>query len=791
MFADLRYIARSLSRLPAFTLLVIATLAIGIGANTAMFSVVNAVLLAPFPYPDADALMRLEAGTSYPDLEDLSAQSRSVTGFAGFRAQMFDYASGDAAERIDGAVVTGGMLPLLGARAVSGRLIEQEDDRVGASRVVVVSSAFWRTRLAASPAVVGSSLSLSGETYTVVGVLEPEFSLPAMHADIIAPFAPLVGRERTARGAHTLRAFGRLAPGVTREAAQQELDAIAARLRREYPATNTDVDFPLLRLREHVGSGVRQPLLMLLATVAFVLLIACVNVANLLFARVSARRSELAVRAAIGATRGRLMRQLLLESLVLAGAGGALGLAVAWWLTQTIVALAPAEVPRLEGVAMDGRVLLYATLISIATGLLFGTLPAWSSASASLADAARAGTRGSRAGNRVRSILLVAEIALACVLLVGAGLLLRSFAGLIAQPPGFETANLLTGNVTLNGPRYATPVSRARFWEQVEERFRALPGVEEVALTSDLPIGGAAVFHNLAFEGKPVAPGTEPEVYYRSINDAFFRAMRIPLLKGRLFNSSDREAGPLVAVVNETFARQYYPGEEVLGKRIRWAAGVGNWITIVGVVADVRGLSLDLAEVPAVHMPLAQEQNSWRRWIDIAVRTNGDQAALAPMLRREIARVDRHVPIVRIRAMDDVIAASVADRRFSLVLLGGFALISLLLAAAGTYGVMANLVAQRRREVGVRMALGASPADVFRLIVGRGMSLAAAGVGAGLVAAALLTRVIETMLFGVGRLDAPTFVAVVGILLAAAAAASYWPARRAASTDPLVALRSE
>jgi predicted permease len=334
-------------------------------------------------------------------------------------------------------------------------------------------------------------------------------------------------------------------------------------------------------------------------------------------------------------------------------------------------------------------------------------------------------------------------------------------------------------------------VSRARFWEQFEERMRALPGVAGVALTSDLPIGGSPVFHNLAFEGKPAAPGTEPEVYYRSVNDGFFSAMGIPVLKGRAFTPRDREGAPLVAVVNEAFTSAYYPAEDVLGKRIRWASGDGTWITIVGVAADVRGLSLDQAEVPAVHMPIAQEVNPWRRWMDIAVRTRGGAPALAAALRRELSNVDRTVPVARVRLMSDVVAESVADRRFSLVLLGGFALVSLVLAAAGTYAVIANLVAQRTREVGVRMALGATPADIFRLIVRKGIALAAAGVLIGLAAAAASTRLLDAMLFGVSRFDLATFAVATFVLLLAAAAASYWPARRAALTDPLLAMRSE
>jgi putative ABC transport system permease protein len=391
----------------------------------------------------------------------------------------------------------------------------------------------------------------------------------------------------------------------------------------------------------------------------------------------------------------------------------------------------------------------------------------------------------------LRSVLLVAEVALALVLLIGAGLLLRSFSALMSQRPGFETSGLVTGKVTLNGDRYSAPDARARFWDEFETRMRALPGVREIALTTDLPVGGLPIFHNLAFEGKPVTPGSEPEVYYRGINAGYFRAMNIPLVKGRAFTSADRDGGPLVAVVNEAFARQYYPGEEVLGRRVRWASGDGSWITIVGVAADVRGLSLDQSEVPAVYAPYAQEVNPWRRWMDIAVRADGNPSLVAPLIRREILALDRNVPVARLRTMDDVLAASVASRRFNLVLLGSFAAIALLLAVAGIYGVMSYLVLQRTREIGVRLALGATPRQIVRLVTGRGLALAGVGIAAGLCAAVVLARFIEAMLFNVTGTDLMTFAAAAVVLWLAAAAACLIPARRAGRVDPLIALRSE
>jgi putative ABC transport system permease protein len=791
MFDDIRQALRSLRRAPGFTFIVLSTLAIGIGANTAMFSVVNAVLLRPLPYSNPDALMRIGRGTSYPDLIDISQRSGNITGIAGYRTQFFDYSTGSSAERLDGILVTGGMLELFGAAAARGRLINVDDDRVGSERVAVLSTPFWRSHFGADPGVIGRSLTLSGESYSIIGVLAGSFSFPGDRADIVAAFLPHAGREATARGAHTLRAFARLKPGITIAAAQQELDAIASQLTREYPQTNQDVRFRLQEVRESLSGGVRQPLLILLATVGMVLLIACVNVANLLIAKGATRRSELALRAALGASRARIVRQVLTESLVLAVGGGLAGVAIAWWLTTTIVGIAPEGVPRLESASLDATVLTFAFVASIVTGVLFGILPAWTSGSSSIADSTRSGNRLTGSGNRLRALLLVAEVALAMILVVGAGLLVRSFVALMSQEPGFDTRGLLTGNVTLNGPRYGDIGVRARFWDEFETRIRAVPGVADVALTTDLPIGGLPIFHNLAFEGRAVAPGTEPEVYYRGVNAGYFQAMGIPLLKGRPFSSADRTGAPLVAIVNNAFAKQYFPGEEVLGRRVRWASGDGGWITIVGVVADVRGLSLEQDEVPAVHVPHAQEVNPWRRWMDVAVRVNGNTADVAASLKRELLALDANVPIVKVRRMDDVIAASLADRRFNLLLLGGFAVAALLLAAAGTYGVMAHLVTQRTREIGVRLAVGARPADVFRLVVGRGLALAAGGVVIGLTVSSLLMQVLQAMLFNVRSGDPATFIGGAAVLMVSAGVASAVPAARAARLDPLDALRTD
>jgi putative ABC transport system permease protein len=546
----------------------------------------------------------------------------------------------------------------------------------------------------------------------------------------------------------------------------------------------------LIPLQDSLTGTIRGPLLLLLATVGMVLLIACVNVANLLIARGAARRAELVMRVALGATRTRIVRQLVTESLMLAGGGGILGLAVSWWVARAVVGLAPADVPRLDAVGISWPVFGYTAVICAATGLLFGLTPAWSAARASVGQTG-AGRRATAGGGRLRAALMIVEIAVALVLVTGAGLLLRSFHRITQQPVGFDTAGLVTANITFSAQRYFDVAARTRVYEAFEESVGAVPGVRGVALTTDLPIGGSPIFHNLAFDGRTMTPGTEPEVYYRGVNAAYFDVLGIAIRAGRRFTALDRAGAPAVAIVNEAFVREYYPAENPLGRRIRWASGNGEWITIVGICADVRGLSLDQREVPAVHVPYPQERLSWRTFMDVAVMTDGNAAPVAAAMRRALSHIDRTVPLTKVGTMEQVLAKSVEDRRFNLYLLGAFGFVALLLAAVGTYGVMSQAVDQRRHELGVRLALGARPGDMFRLVVGRGMGIAAAGVAAGLAASAMASGVLSGFLFETPARDLTTFAAAAAVLLAAAAVATSIPARRAARVDPLVVLRSE
>jgi len=788
--SDLRYALRAFLKTPVFTFVVLLTLALGIGVNTAMFSVVNAVLLKPLPYPEPDQLLRVRRGSSYLDMRDWAAQAQSFSAVAGYRPQLFDFDTGDVPERTDGAFVTGGLFQLLGARPLLGRLIDERDQAAGAPRTVVVSERFWRTRLGGNRDAIGRPVSFNGATYQLVGIVASGFDLPGDKADVFAPFYPENRQEAEARSAHTLRGLLRLKSGATLASAQSEMDALAGRLEQTYPATNRQVRFVLLPLNDSLVGSMRSALWILLGTVTFVLMIACVNVANLLIARAAARRGEMAVRAALGASPGRLARQLLSESLLIAVSGGVLGLAVAYALTRAIAALAPESLPRVDRIALDAPVLLFTLVASLATGLVFGVLPSWIASRTALADAARDQSRGS-ARQRLRSMLMVAEIAMALVLVAGTGLLLRSFSLLVSQPLGFEATHLLTGNIKFSAARYRDIAARTRFFDELERQLAASPGVTAVGLVTEMPIGSDPLMHNLAFEGRAMAPGTEPEVFYRGINAGYFNAIGVPVLRGRAFTTADTATSTPVAIGNQAFAREYYAGGDVIGKRVRWVGNAAEWITIVGLVPDVRGVSLDSGDVPALYVPYSQERNWWRMWMDVVVRTAGDPAAFAPTLRQAAARADRTIPIARVRPMTDVVRSSTADRRFNLFLIGAFAALAIVLAAAGTYGVMAYLVAQRSRELGIRIAMGANPAEIVRLVMGHGLRLAVAGTALGLAIWWVAARALQGMMFGVTAGDPRTLAGAIATLLAMTLIACYGPARRASRVDPLVVLRSE
>jgi predicted permease len=795
LWQDLRQAVRLLRRSPGFAAAAVATLALGMGANTAMFSVVHAVMLRPLPYPDPDRLVRLRGGTSYPDLHDLASQSRSVEGLGGYRAQFFDLTGRGAAERVDGALVTGDLFRLLGARAERGRLVQADDDRPGGPKVVVLSHGFWQRRLGGDEQVRGRTVRFTTGEYEVIGVTPPGFRLPEVEAEVWAPLRPESPEEADARGAHSLTAVGRLRPGTALPAAQEDLDAIAARLSEAYPEENKDRRFVLNPLHQFLVRDVRGALVLLLGAVAFVLLIAATNVANLLLARAAARTKEIAVRASLGASRLRLARQLLAESVLLAALGGAAGLLVAYWLTDLIVRTSPPGIPGIDLVQLDTRVLAFTAAVSLLTGVLFGLVPGLQGSRVSLAPSLKEGGRTAATGARprLRGALVVSQVALALVLLVGAGLLLRSLQRLQSMDPGFDATRLVTFNLTPPMSRYGDVARRTRIFDQVLTRVGALPGVTAVGATSELPFGTGSLHHEFVIDGRPpVEIGREPDLYNRSISPSFLRTLGLPLLQGRALTEDDRAGTPLVGVVNEAAVRQHFPGEDPVGRRVAWARDSRrDWITIVGVVGDVRAQQLAADEVPAIYTPMAQETRGWKTWMNFTVRTGEGPESLAAAVRREVAAVDADIPVTKVRAMDDLITASVAPQRFNLLLLGGFAVLALVLAGVGLHGVLSYAVALRMQEMGVRVALGAAPRDVVRLVVGQGLALTLAGALLGAAGALALTRFVSGMLFGVRATDPATFAGVAVVLLAVAALACYRPARRAARVDPLVALRGE
>jgi len=792
---DLRYAARRLGRAPAFTLAAAATLALGIGANTAMFSVVRAVLLRPLPYAEPDRLLRIRRGSSAPDLRDLTAQSRTCEGFAGYRPQFFDVPGEPLAERLDGVLVTGDALGLLGTKPALGRLLTADDDHVGKEKVVVVSDRFWRQRLGADPGAVGRTFRFVTGTYRIVGVLPAAFDLPEAKADVYASQWPESAPEAEARGAHTLLGLARMRPGVTLAQAQAEADTIARRLAALYPIENRDRQYVLMPMHDFIVQNVRAALLLLFGAVGFVLLIAGVNVVNLLLARAADRQREMAIRASLGAGRGRLLRQLLVESVLLSAVGGLAGLLVGSWGLGIIVGLGQDQIPALASVRLDPWVLAFTAGVSLLTGVLFGLAPGWQAAGRSVAPELKDGTRSIDAPGRerVRRFLVASEIALSVVLLAGAGLLLRSLHHLQSVDPGFKPERLLTFNLTLPMNPYRDVPRRTVFFESLLDRLRVLPGVSSVGGTSELPFEQDKVPQNFLIEGEPpVEPGREPEVLSRGVTTAYLRTLGIPLRRGRDLEPTDTASSEPVGIVNEAAVRTLFHGGDPIGRRVAWARAEPRvWIRVVGVAGDVRGDGLDADDTAALYTPMAQEPRVWRTWMHVVVRSSVSPAALTESIKREVGQVDKDVPVTHVRAMNDLLAGSFADRHFTLALLGAFAVVALVLAGVGIYGVMAYAVSRRTREIGLRMALGARAVDVMRLVLGQTLGVTLLGIFVGLGGALALRRIVASMLFGVGPGDPATLLMVAVMLAVVALAAGYVPARRAARVDPSIALRAE
>jgi putative ABC transport system permease protein len=795
LLKDIRYGIRSLLKRPAFTAVAVITLALGIGANTAIFSVINAVLLRPLAYEQPQQLVTFRSTQSAPDLADVIAASHTFSKFGGEVLSPLDYTAGAEPVQFQIGQVTGGYFDTLGVKAERGRVITPDDDKTGGPFVVVLSQALWQRQFSGDQAILGKTIPLSGNVYTVIGIMPAGFSSPRDNAEAWTPVHISNPVAANFRGVHFLRTYGRLAPGVTIEQARTEMRLIDQQLAAQYPADNKNRSSVLIPLHERVVGQSRNALLILFAAVSLVLLIACANFANLLLARAAERGREIVIRTALGAGRWRLIRQLLTESVLISIAGGAVGVVIAWWGTSLLVALKPENLPRLQEIGVDSRVLLFTFGLSLLTGVIFGLLPAWTASRAGVSESLKEGGRSASAGRahqRVRSTFVVVELAIALVLLVGAGLLVKTFWKLRNVEPGFNPDHLLTMRVELPEARYKEVDKQTRFRTQALAAVNSLPGIQG-AMVSELPLSGDSLNHDFVIDGRPpIAPGDEPSLETRSIMGDYFHIMQIPLRKGRDFGPQDfDDKAPLVGIVNDAMVREYFPSEDPLGKRVRWVRNPQvEWITIVGVVGDVKHFGLDLPEQPGLYSPYTQI-NPWKRWMSFAVRTQSDPAAMGQAVKRQIWKVDSQLPITRVRTMSEVSAASFAARRFNMLLLTLFSGLALILAAVGVYGVMSYAVTQRTQEIGIRMALGAQMGDVMRLVMKSGLVLAFIGIVLGLGGAFALTRLMTSLLFAVEPTDKATFAVVSLCLLATALIACYLPARRATKVDPLVALRYE
>jgi putative ABC transport system permease protein len=789
---DIRYGMRSLLKRPAFTAIAVVTIALGIGVNTAIFSVINAVLLRPLPYDDPARLISFRSNQSPLDLADVESQSKTFSRLGGMVMQPLAYTGGSEPIQFQIGQVTGGFFETLGVKPARGRFINNEDDRNGAPFVVVLGHDLWVKQFNRDEQILGKAIPLSGNMYTIIGVMPPGFVTPRDNTEAWTPVHVSNPVAANHRGVHFLRTYGRLAPGVTMDQARAEMAVVDQNLAAQYPDENKNRRTVLFALHERIVGETRTSLLILFAAVSFVLLIACANFANLLLARAAERQREFVIRGALGAGRWRLMRQLLTESLLLSLAGGAAAIVLAFWATSLLVSFKPENLPRVTEIGVDGRVLGFTLGISVLTGLIFGLVPAWTASRSQVGDALKEGGRSSTAGSarqRLRGAFVVVELAVALVLLVGAGLLVKTFWNLRSVDPGFNPENLVTMRVELPETRYEDVASQTRFRKQVLAGMNSLPGVQ-AAMISELPLSGDSLNHDFLIENRPpIAPGDEPSLETRSVLGDYFKVMQIPLQRGRDFAAPDfDEKAPMVGIANETLVRQYFQNEDPLGKRIRWARNPQvQWITIVGVVGDVKHFGLDVPEEPALYTPYTQI-NPWKRWMSIAARTQGNVSA---DLKQQIWKVDSQLPVTRLETMSEVAASSFAARRFNMSLLSVFAGLALVLAAIGIYGVMSNAVTQRTQEIGIRLALGARAIDVLKLIIRDGLVLVSIGVALGLAGAYALTRLMTTLLFGVTPTDGLTIVVVSAVLTGIALLACFIPARRATRVDPLVALHYE
>ena len=808
LIKDIRYGVRGLLKHPGFTAIVVITLALGIGASTAIFSVVDSVLLRRLPYRTAERIVAIQeygkdgkrGQSTSANFLDWRAQNTVFEHLAAIKTTTMNLALSDSAERIDLAQTNADFFDVFGITPQYGRLFIPSDEQAGHQPVVVVSNTLWQRRFGGDPSLVGKPITLDGSNYTVIGIAPPGFRYPDK-TELWLPPLRLVpelfpGQDVTqTRRMGYLTAVALLKPGVSQQQAAGEMETITARLRQQYPDTNNVRFNRVVSLHEHIVGDTNKLLWLLLGAVTFVLLIGCANVANLVLASGASRQKEIAIRTALGASRWRVMRQLFTESTILALAGGTAGLLVAFWGLAAIKKLLPADFPRLNEIHIDLRILAFTFAASVLTGLLFGLVPALQISRPDVQETIREtgrGVSGSRRQNRFRQALIVVEVALSVVLLVGAGLLFRSFMRLQSVNAGFSSEQVLTARLTPSGPNYRTNADGMRFYNQVIEKLSTVPGVEAAGIINTLPLDKGPT-SGFRVEGRPVTtPDKWPSVNYRVVSPNYFNAMSVPVLQGRAYTDRDNQNGPLVMIVNQKLARDIFPNENPIGKRITFGNVDNNqqpvWWEIVGVVANVR--SLELREEPAPELYFSAFQELWPA-MSLVVRANVEPSSLSGSLRQIVNEVDKSVPVSSVKTMDHIVSESITQPRFNLFLLGLFSTVAMLLSAAGIYGVTAYSVTQRTHELGIRMALGAQVSDVLKMILGQGMAVIGIGVVLGLVAAFGLVRLLRSLLFGVGENDPLTFAAITLGLLLVALIACYIPARRATKVDPLVALRYE
>jgi putative ABC transport system permease protein len=818
LLQDIRYGLRLLLRSPGFTAVAIMTLALGIGANTAIFSVVNTVLLRSLPYQDPDRLVKIimtsrgvggrDIGLSVPELDDLKS-----------RAGIFDQVSvtwpadanltgAERPERLEMMGVSPNYFSMLGAKAQLGRVFGSQDEAQGFAEGVVISDSLWRRSFGKDPNILGHKLQLDNDPYTIVGVLPPEFRHPGTtlttDVDIWAtagfranPFPKPTRIIRLLPGA-----IGRLKPGISLDQAQARLDTFSRELRTEYPddyAARAQWSVEIKSLQESLIGDVRTMLWVVMGAVILIILIASVNIANLLLARASGRQREMAMRRAIGATSGRMVRQMLTESVILSLVAGVIGIVTAIIVLRFVLQFVPAKIPRLNEVGVDWTVLIFALLISVLTGLIFGLAPAIQATKADLVLAIREGSKGSGTSartSRTRGLLIAAELALAVVLMVSAGLLLRTFWGLLQENPGFNPSGVVTANIWIpvpNDPRadkYARPEAQATLVREILRRVSALPGVEMAGLTTDLPVTHTAFRLAATVEDHPVESSEDITMELSAVTPGYFKVMQVPLVRGRFITENDGPNKDQVVLIDETMARRFWPNQDPLGKRCKIGvrANSNPWMTVVGIVKDIKNDGLDADKVPHIYGSLYQLR---ARAISVALRTSLSSTSLEPQIRHELQAVDPALPIFNLRSMDEVIGASLARRRFSAELVGVFAALALLLASIGIYGLLAYMVGQRLQEIGIRMAMGAQPSHILKMILTQGVKLAGAGILVGMIFAGFAAPLISSMLYGVRPVDPAVFVTVPLVLVIVALLASYIPARRATKVDPIIALRNE